>query len=221
MALNAATAVFGIPELIGAIFMRGELTTTDVVRALRISRRINKAIWGSMKLRRKLWLDPAPGRSVTRFTDCDVTVNEILGTIDCEYDCFPTVSLLEFNFNIQSLANNLQCSPDSPWKEMFVTQPPALELDLYYSIEVCCVYTAERRKDGVIRVPGKYETSLRDNIKRSKGVRVQDVVKAVQGRAAEQESACRGEDAVASVVDGVVNVDVESVAVSDGSVVVR
>ena len=194
MAPSAATRVFGITELAEAIF--DQLEMHDLVRVTRISRTINSTIYGSKKFKQTLFLEPKAIHAEL--------VTEEIGPISGDFDILYTIvyseaeeegahviaTLNPFLGSSSQTAVDFTCirctiDPDyllerverggTHCELMFVTQPPAKEIELEYTSQVSfkdgstrsdeCKHTTTVRCGGGVRIqlgltfPGEHITS--------------------------------------------------------------
>ena len=137
---EATIAVFNTAEL--AEWILEYLNVRDLLTALRISRRFKNVIQSSRKLQQKLFLSPlkphtssGPGSLTTHLSlspeQAVVAVNTIFGEV--ERILRPDYSAV-FEFDLVALLGLLERHPRGSWKEMFLTQPAAVEIEIYHNV---------------------------------------------------------------------------------------
>lgn len=181
MAPNAAVEVFNIPELVEGIPMDTGLRTRDTMKALDISQNTSDAIWGSKKIKQKIFFEPQPAPSTMPFQGCKnvpfdvlnlVHINPVLDTVGWGNQG----ALTHFTFEFQSLLVSLQHSAFG-LEGMLITQPPALEVSFVCFVDVHYVeyHAIEKSRIGVVK-----DEAICGTIRGGGGVRLQDVIETIQ-----------------------------------------
>ena len=111
MAINAATTVFSITELVEAILVF--LDTKDIVKAIRLSRNIKEVIFQSKAFKQKLFLEPLPSGLIDPFPvgEHHLTVN-LTSSLPREYDEYDALSDPNILIAINPILHGFRAKPE-------------------------------------------------------------------------------------------------------------